>query len=182
MRINVKMNLKQAERYFDNMRRGRMKKACLSQIAISLNNNLWRYVFTNTYMVFDVPDKSTMRRLIKAKSFPPLARYNQVYLDNMIRKGKLPHGSLRQHTHIDIINDKVLFYIPSMHTLKTRVVDPMRRQEDYWAGEGHYGKKVHVYNMGPIHEKRKSILKSTIVFSWQDILKRIGNVYKTYAE
>lgn len=167
MKVKIKMNLKQAERYFDLMRRGKMKRACLNQIAISLTNHLWQYVFTNAYMVFDVQDKSAMRRLIKAKSVPPLAKYNDVYLRNMMAAGKLPHGSLRQNTHIDIFWDRVLFYIPEEATTATSITK---------AG------KVHVYNYGPVHERKKSILKSTVVFAWQDILKRIGSVYKTYAE
>jgi len=175
------MNLKQVERFFDLMRRGHMKRACLSQVAISLTNNLWRYIFTDSLTtIYDVPDIATMRRLIKAKGFPPLARYNDDYLRYMQKHNLKTHGSIREHTYIDIINDKVLFYIPSLDTVKTSVV--YKTDIDRFAGAGPHGAKVHVYNMGPIHEKRKSILKSTLVFAWQDILKRIGNVYKSYAE
>ena len=174
------MNLKQAEKFFDIMRSGKMKKTALIRIATSLTSNLWRHVFTDVLTsIYDVPDVATMRRLIKSGTYPPLSEYNDDYLRYMRTHALKTHGSIREHTHIDIINDKVLFYIPSMSTVRTRVVGSMRRDIDSWAGAGPYGTKVHVYNMGPIHERRKSILKSTIVFAWQDILKRVGNVYKS---
>lgn len=162
-----KMTLKQAERYFDMMRKGRMKTASKVQIAISLTKNLWEYVFTDkTAQIFNVPDKETMRRLIKAKSFPPISKYTEQYFRKMVREGKKPHGSLRENTFINFEGDKVKFFIPKEATTKTRTTK---------AG------KTHTFDFGPQHEQNKSILKSTVVFAWQDIIKRISNVYKTYA-
>jgi len=162
------MTLKQAERYFDMMRRGRMKTASKTQIAISLTRNLWQYVFTDkTAQIFNVPDKETMRRLIKGKSFPPISKYSEDYFRKMIREGRKPHGSLRENTFIEFEGDKVKFFIPREATTRTRTTK---------AG------KTYTHNFGPTHETNKSILKATVVFAWQDILKRISEIYKKYAE
>lgn len=161
------MTLKQAEKYFDMMRSGRMITASKTQIAISLTNNLWQYVFTDKIaQVFNVPDKQAMRKLIKARSFPPIAKYTEQYFRKMVREGKKPHGSLREKTFIKFDKDKVLFYIPREATTKTRTTK---------AG------KTTTFNYGPAHEQNKSILKATIVFAWYDILKRITKVYERYA-
>lgn len=164
----VKMTLKQAERYFDMMKRGVMKTASKTQIAISLTRNLWQYVFTDKIaQIFNVPDKETMRRLMKARTFPPIGKYTEQYFRKMAREGRKPHGSLRENTFIDFDKDKVKFYIPREATTRTRTTK---------AG------KTYTHNFGPEHEKNKSILKSTVVFAWYDILKRVVNVYKSFAE
>ena len=166
--VNVKMNLKQAERFFEWMLRGNIKRAALHQIGVSLTKFLWQFVFSSSLaQIFDVPDKAAMRRLIKTGSWPPLTSYSASYLQKMRREGKVTHGSLRQHTHIDVFSDKVLFYIPSLYTTAFSV-----------SSKG----KVNYYNYGPIHERQKSILKATVVFSWQDIKRRIGKLYTEYAK
>jgi hypothetical protein len=162
------MNLGQAVKYFDWMKQGKMKKSAIFQISKSLSNHLWRFVFTsNLVQIYDVPDKASMRKLIKARSFPPLTRYSASYLARMRREGRVSHGSLRQKTHIEAFNDKVLFYIPRMNTQSFKITK---------AG------KVNWFNYGPVHEKRKSILKSTVVFAWADILTRIGKIYTNFAK
>jgi hypothetical protein len=108
-----------------------------------------------------------MRRMIKSGSWPPLSTYTIDYLEKMRREGLVTHGSLRQHTHIDVFTDRVLFYIPSLYTTAFKITK---------VG------KVNYYNYGPIHEQRKSILKSTVVFAWQDIKRRVGRIYTEYAK
>ena len=163
------MTLKGLERYVDMLRGGRVKNSAITEIAISLTNNLWQYVFTDKLaQVFDVPDVATMRRYIKQKLlFPPLSRYSQAYFERMLREGKKSHGSLRDSTFIEIKRNGVDFYIPSSATIKTRTTQ---------AG------KTHTYDIGPKHERDKSILKATVVIAWQDLLSRIGRTYKKYAE
>lgn len=162
------MTLKQAEKYFDMMKSGKMITASKTQIAISLTNNLWQYVFTDKVaQVFNVPTKEAMRKLIKSRSFPPIAKYTEQYFRKMVREGKKPHGSLRDHTFIGFDKNKVKFYIPREATTRRRTTKAGKTTE---------------FNFGPVHEQNKSILKSTVVFAWYDILKRVTNVYKRYAE
>ena len=180
--VNVKMNLKQVERYLEAIRSGRIKKVALGQIVLSLNKHLWNFVFTDSLAdIYEIPDAATMINMIKTKTYPPLGSYNPEYLERMIRHGLKTHGSLREHTHIEIMADKVVMFIPSIHTTRTRVVGAFRRSIDTMQGAGPYGTRVHVYNFGPIHERRKSILKATIVFAWQDILKKVKNTYLSFA-
>lgn len=163
------MTLGGLDKYLNMLIGGRVKRAAKSQIAISLTNNLWQYVFSdNLSQVFDVPTTEIMRKYIKQKLlFPPLAHYAPAYLERMMREGRKPHGSLRDSTFMKMTPNGVDFYIPSSATTKTRTTK---------AGV------THTYDIGPKHEKDKSILKATVVIAWQDIMARIGNTYKTYAE
>ena len=168
------MNLRQAEHYFDMMRRGKMKRACHSQIASSLTESLWFWVYTSILtQIYDIKDATEMKSLLKSEAYPPLSRYNQKYFKWKMKQGppiSYPHhlsGKMKANTHIDIFSDRVLFYIPSLATVGMKVTK---------------SGKVHVYNFGPIHERRKSVLKATVVFAWKDIRNRIRKVYKRYAE
>lgn len=168
------MNLKQATHYFDMMRRGKMKRASVHQIASSLTEALWFWIYTSILaQVYDIKDATEMRSMLKSEVFPPLSKYNQKYFKWKMKQGppiSYPHhltGRMKANTHIDIFVDRVLFYIPSLATHRINITK---------------GGKVHTYNFGPIHERRKSVLKATVVFAWKDIRKRIRNVYKRYAE
>ena len=182
MKVKVSMDLRQAERYINLLRSGRVKQEGLSQIAASIKRYLWKFIFTNIRsQIFDVPDAATMRSLISTNSYPPLAHYNPWYLNMMFRKNLLPHGSIRNNTYIDIINKKVLFYIPMMNTVKTSL-SYSRVFTNVLSRASTIVPKAHVYNIGPIQERRKSILKATIVFAWKDIITKVTNIYKRNAE
>ena len=161
------MSLNQAEKYFGMMKSGKMKTASKIQIAISLTNNLYKYVFNDSNDIFDVPNKEAMRSLIKSRSKPPTAQYTTEYFNRVLNGANKAHGSLREKTIIAFDGNKVIFYIPREATTRTKTSK---------AG------KTSTFNFGPVHERRKSILKSTIVFAWSDILKRVTKVYKDFAE
>lgn len=186
--VNVKMTLKQAERYFDMMKTGRIKRSATSQIAISLTRHLWGRVFTdNISDIYEIEDAAEMRELIRSKGFPRMGSYNQDYLDWKLIHAPYPHeisGELKSGVYIDIMTDKVLFYTSPSATTRTRVSHqgPLSQIQRLPGAGPPPGYKVSMFNFGPIHERRKSILKATVVFAWQDIKKRVGNTYKTYAE
>lgn len=152
------------------MRRGRIKRSATTQIAISLTMILWSRIFTdNISNIYEIEDAAEMRALIKSKGFPRMGSYNQDYLEWKLIYAPHPHeisGKLKSGVYIDIITNKVLFYTSPTATTATRISD----------------KKVSMFNFGPIHERRKSILKATVVFAWQDIKKRVGNTYKKFTE
>jgi len=165
------VTLSQAEKYFDKMRKGFYKRESLDQIEESLTQHLWRYIYTTVLTeIYKVEDAAEMRRLIKSRTLPSLTNYNDKYFRWKVRQGvpiSSPHhltGKTKESTVVNVTGDKVLFYIPKSATIRSRTTK---------------GGKTHTFNFGPIHEARKSILKATVVFAWQDIMKRIKKIYET---
>ncbi|MHA1748708.1 MAG: hypothetical protein ACTSYF_08745 [Promethearchaeota archaeon] len=159
------MDLGKLERFLTLMKNGVPKRQSHHEIRDSLDEHLWKHIFTLYRVVYSVPTAASMRRLIRMRRIPSQSSYNPRYLRKMFREGLLPHGSLRMHTYIEVL-DRVLFFIPVAYTTAMKITSLGR---------------VHVFNYGPIHERRKSILKSTVVFAWPDVMKRVLKTYTNTA-
>jgi len=154
-------------RFLEDVIRGGVKARATSGIEKILKSNMKYKVFTSVLEdVWNIQDAEELRSLIKTGSEPTIrGTYNEQYKKWKKRYAPFPHvvsGKLKRGTNVSIVGDKVVLSIPASASTATR--------------------KSHVYNFGPIHEARKSILKSTVAFSWQEIRNRIRNTYKRALE
>ena len=171
---SVKISMSNLINFLQEVCDGVYKKKALLEIESALKrallNNIWVSSYSNVYSIYSANE---MRSLIRSGSSPQKGTYNAGYRYWKQARGLPPHvltGETKNSTHIDIIGDTLLFYIPQTATTRTRV----SRSIDI---HGNVHETVHVYNFGPIHEKRKSILKAATVFAWRDIRKRLVDVY-----
>lgn len=168
MKKTIKMNIRKAIEFLDEMRSGVIKQKATEKIMESLTEHLTRDVYVNGLRIWRVTDADKMRELIKNKGRPAVAHYGKNYLLWKEVNGQRAHevsGKMKRNTFIEIHAGNVLFYIPSTATTRTST-----------------GWEANIYNFGPIHERRKSVLKATVVFAWQDIMKNIFKTYKEFAE
>ena len=111
--------------------------------------------------VYSIENLKELKDLIKNKGTPRKGSYNYLYRIWKTRNAPFPHeitGTMKNNTFINIIGNEVQLHIPDVATTKKG------------------------YNYGPIHERRKSILKATVFFAWNDIMKRIRNLYRRFIE
>lgn len=169
-KIKIKSNVKDVANFINKVRNGTVRKKALKMILDTLLKVLDDKIYNNTLKVYNVANSSEMRALIKSGGKPTEGRYDPNYL--VWKKHNAPNahevsGRLKANTFIEIINDKVLFYIPTDATTRTCIS----------TGLGNSPPIVHFFNFGPIHERRKSILKATIIFAWQEIMRKIALLY-----
>jgi len=180
-------------KFLDRIRKPSFKNTVFQKISKIIWDTLRSDIFTGDYSkVYEIWDATEMRRLIKTSGMPKKASYNPKYLAWKQLMGLPPHvltGTMQRNVFVDIHKDRVLFYIPSgALTTGARMRSP-------WGGKrgrgrliqsatpttrtriGSGGKKVYYFNFGPIHESRKSILKSTMVFGWQNIMDAVRAEY-----
>lgn len=161
----MRKTIEETIRFLEIVKSGVIKKSGLVHIKKALESSLNMKVFTNSLdEIYSINDANEMRSLIKGGKLRK-GSYNPIYRVWKLRHAPFPHevtGILKSHTIIKIIGDTVEFSIPSFATTRTST-------------KGNY-------NFGPIHERRKSILKATVYFAWSDIMKRIRELYKRFIE
>lgn len=167
-KVIVRSNIKKTMDFLNDIRSGVIKKKANEKIIDSIKTALTTNVYINRLITWNVPDKDMMRDLIKRRRLPSQNTQFSKYYEWKQWNGGRPHevtGQMKNNTFIEEHAGKVLFFIPSSATTRTSRAF-----------------KVSVYDFGPIHERRKSVLKSTMVFAWQDIMKKVTNLYREHAE
>jgi len=171
--VKVRMDLQQAKKFIEVIKSGKPKLDALDAAKGHLLNVLWAKIYVNNLTdLYSVKDAAEMRRLMKTTGIPPRGDpYEANYLRYKIRTGHTNvhelSGLMKANTTIKIDKNVLKFEIPKSSTTRAKTTR---------AG------KTHIFNFGPIHERRKSILKSTFVFAWEKIIKSIRKVYEDYAK
>jgi len=179
-RVIIRKTLGGALRFLDRLRDGSAISAALlgarAGILASLNMNV---LVDNLDDVWEITDAHEMRMLMASGATPRRGSYNPLYRAWKVRRGLPPHvvtGTMVGAIFCDIHSNRILFGIPSGAINLSHVTPTTRFRISRKTG------RVYYYNFGPIHERRKSILKATIVFGWQDIMTRLTEAYKKIAE
>lgn len=161
------MTLEQLTNFLKDIRDGIYLRESLINVEIALSRALTMNVYvTSLDEIYTIPNAGVMRALILSGTNPFIkGSYHPVYRRWKELHGLPPHqktGRMKAGTSIVTMPDRVLFFIPTSATTATYITKAGR---------------VHVYNFGPIHEQRKSVLKATVAFAWKDIMNRIRNIY-----
>ena len=188
--VKVKMDIGSALEFLQSLRRGTVKNDSLDVIADVLEDTLDREVFVdNLNNVYEIDDVDEMRRLIKSGGIPKLGSYEYYYLRDKKALGLPPHvltGSMKEGTGVRRVGDETQIFISSDASTKSRQYE-MTTYEETTDSEGRtkytFGKanRTQMVNFGPIHERKKSIIKSAFVLGWKNIMKGIFDVYKNEA-
>lgn len=164
------MSIGDAIRYFDEMRKGKIKAKATEAIVDVLNKTLWDKVYWKSFHTYKVESIAQMINHIKSGTIPGTQNlYSKTYMRWKKDSGRYAHeltGEMKKSTYVEIHAGKVLFFIPSSATTRTNV----------------YFTKAWTYNFGPIHEKRRSVIKSTVALAWKEIMQEVFKVYEENAK
>jgi len=170
------MNIQQAKNFFAKMKTGEFRKEALKNMRIDLARSLINNVYVyNLDSIYSIDNANEMRNLMRTGGKPRRGSYHPGYKAWKQAHGLPPHeltGVMKRSTFLDIINETLLFYIPSNATSRFSLTKPRLDPTT-----GTWSQRAHFFNFGPIHEKRKSVLKSTVVFAWADMKDSILNSY-----
>jgi len=179
-RVIVRKTLDGALRFLDRLRDGTAMGAALLGVRAGILANLNMHVLVdNLDDIWEITDAGEMRLLMATGATPRRGRYHPDYRAFKVKHGLPPHvltGTMTGAIFVDIHANRVLFGIPSGAINPSHVTPTTRLRINPRTG------RVYYYNFGPIHERRKSILKATIVFGWQDIMTRLTHAYRRIAE
>lgn len=171
-RRTIRMRLSDAINYLNQLKSGNLRKRALSDI----KDALLRSIFMNVYVynldnVYEIWDATEMRRLMLSGGAPRKGSYNLKYKKWKKAKGLPPHeisGRMKASTKINVDVNKVSLSIPTIATTRTK------KSYDLITGD-YYSTS---FNFGPIHERRKSVLKATFVFAWHEIKRAFRDAYE----
>lgn len=179
-RVEIRKTLGGALRFLDRLRDGTALARALIGIRQGILRTLNMYILVDSLdNVWEITDAHEMRMLVSTGATPRRGRYDPDYRKFKIRHGLPPHvltGTMTRSIFVDIHANRVLFGIPSGAINPSHITPTTRMRRSRKTGRWHY------FNFGPIHERRKSILKSTIVFGWRDIMVRVTGSYRKTAE
>ena len=178
--VEVRKTLAGALRFLDRLRDGTAMATALIGVRQGILRSLNMFVLVDDLNdVWEITDASEMRMLMASGATPRRGNYHPQYRAFKLRHGLPPHvltGTMTSAIFVDIHANRVLFGIPTGAITPSHVTPTTRMRRSARTGRWHY------FNFGPIHERRKSILKSTIVFGWRDIMVRLTEAYRRIAE
>lgn len=161
----IKCSFKQAKSFLEKVNKGDVKKEAINEIIGVLRNTLLTKVYVSDLSkIYEIPTAGDMRSLIKSGGTPKKGKYDPSYLAKKILEGSPPHeqtGLMKMMTSIGSVGTEIRMIIP-----------------DYATTRGSKKSSSKVFNFGPIHEARKSVLKSTFVFAWGNVMKKLMEVYE----
>lgn len=179
-RVEIRKTLAGALRFLDRLRDGTAMAAALIGIRQGILRSLNMFVLSdNLDDIWEITDAHEMRLLMATGATPRRGSYHPQYRAFKVRHGLPPHvltGTMVSAIFVDIHANRVLFGIPTGAINSSHTTPTTRFRQSRRTGRWHY------FNFGPIHERRKSILKSTIVFGWQDIMVRLTEAYRRIAD
>lgn len=162
----MKLTASELKKYLRDIVSGRIKDKATDMLEKAVSDTLYRKVFVrNIDDVYEIQTASEMRQLIRNRQMPKKGSYNWEYARWKKVRGLPPHvktGKMKAATTVGRSGDAVTIEIPLSATKAVRYTPSGRAKE---------------YNFGPIHEKRKSILKATMVLGWEDYMKIIKEAY-----
>lgn len=165
----VKMSTEKAIRFLEEIDEDRFIYTLHRLVAHTLQEVWLLKIMTDDYnKVYKIESKDLMKDLIRYGQLPPKAKYNKEYLE---RKSKglyppytanlPPHiltGNLKSNIRIDYTLDNVTMELIPSAGIKTY-------------GKG---KNIKSFNYFLKHEQNKSVLKSTFVLGWQEIINKLS--------
>jgi len=158
----MRKTIKQTLRFLESMKSGVIKRSALLHIKNVLEKTLFMNVYvTSLYDVYSIDDMEELKDLIKGEASIRRGSYNYFYRIWKLQNAPFPHeltGVMKANTFVEVIGDEVQMYIPVNATMRKG------------------------FNFGPIHERRKSVLKSTVYFAWKNIMKTIRELYRRFIE
>lgn len=179
-RVIVRKNLAGAIRFIDRLIDGTAVAAALIGVRAGILRSLNMFVLVDDLDdIYEITDAGEMRMLMATGASPRRGSYHPTYRAFKQFHGLPPHvltGTMTSAIFVDIHRNRVLFGIPSGAINPSHVTPTTRFRYAPRTNRWHF------YNFGPIHERRKSILKSTIVFGWENIMYRLTDAYRRIAE
>jgi len=194
----VRLNLAQLEQFLKKVS-SKGFKTQLHHLAELVFQKVWATkVMTKSYkQVYKIPTKADMINMIRTRNYSPkIGSYNPVY-EKYKKKGYYypytanlpPHiltGNLYQSIDFNSTPER---FIMQLHT-RMSSTQPSQAPRKYVKTEGAFKKyttmkdrsTVKVFNYFLKHEQEKSILKSTFVLGWQEMMEFLMDFIKETAD
>jgi len=194
----VRLNLSQLEQFLKKVGSKGFKTQLHHLAELVLQNTWATQVMTKDYkQVYKISTKADMANMIRAGNYSPKkASYNPVYLKYKKKGYYFPYtANLPPHVLTGNLYNSIAFNsTPERVTMQLQTAmsstQPPQTPRKYVKTEGAFKKyttmkdrsTVKVFNYFLKHEQEKSILKSTFVLGWQDMMKFLMDFIKETAE